>query len=67
MEEQRAEKSYVEPNGEPHEAELREASLVQALAVHLRGPGHQVRHLQSVPKDEYQPLFTDLYHETQAC
>jgi hypothetical protein len=64
IEEQRTEKSFVEPNREPYEAERRESGLVQSLATHLRGRDHKVCRLQIVPKGEYKPLFTDLYDET---
>jgi hypothetical protein len=64
IEEQHTEKSYVEPDRQPYEAERREASLVQALATHLRSQDHKVCRLQIVPEGEFKPLFTDLYDET---
>lgn len=64
IEEQRTEKTYVEPDREPYESERRESGLVQSFAMHLRGRDHKVCRLQIVPKGEYKPLFTDLYDET---
>lgn len=64
VEEHRTEKTYVEPNREPYEAERRESGLVQTLTMHLRGRDHEVCRLQIVPKGEYKPLFTDVYDIT---
>ncbi len=64
IEEQHTEKSYVEPDRQPYEAERRESALVQSLATHLRGRDHRVCRLQIVPKGEFKPLYTDLYDET---
>lgn len=64
IEEQRTERSYVEPDREPYEAERREAGLVQSLATYLRARDHKACRLQIVPKGEFKPLFTDLYDET---
>ncbi len=64
MEEQRTERTYVEPHREPYEAERRESGLVQALATQLRAADHEICRLQIVPKGEFKPLFTDLYDVT---
>jgi hypothetical protein len=64
VEEQRTEKTYVDPKREPYEAERRESGLVQRLATHLRSHDHEVSRLQIVPEGEFKPLFTDLYDAT---
>ncbi len=64
VEEQRTERTYVDPSRAPYEAERREAKLVLSLAAYLRGNGHEVCRLQIVPKGEYRPLFADLYDVT---
>lgn len=55
------ERSVVEPNREPYEAERREAKLVVEFQQYLRGLGHvAVRH-RILPAGEAKPLYTDLY------
>lgn len=61
IEEHNTERTFVEPQREPYEAERKESGLVQALAVQYRGAGHQVCRHQIVPPGEVKPLFTDLY------
>lgn len=65
IEEQRTEKSYLEPDRQPYEVERRESGLVQSLATHIRGratTGSAV--LRWVHRGEFKPLCTDLYDET---
>jgi hypothetical protein len=64
IEEQRTEKTFVNPEREPYEAERRESGLVQSYALHLRGRDHEVCRQQIVPQGEFKPLFTDLYDVT---
>jgi hypothetical protein len=64
IEEQLTERSFVDPNREPYEAERRESSLVQDFSAYLRALGHEVCRKQIVPHGEYKPLFTDLFDET---
>jgi hypothetical protein len=64
IEEHRTEKTYVEPDREPYEAERRESALVRSLATYLRGRDHDVCRQQIVPKGEFKPLFTDLFDLT---
>jgi hypothetical protein len=61
LEQQLTERSFVNPAQEAYEAERKEASLVQALADHLRGKGHAVNRHQILPIGETRPLFTDLF------
>ncbi|MBT2235078.1 restriction endonuclease [Nonomuraea sp. NEAU-A123] len=61
LERQLTERTFVNPAREVYEAERKEASLVQALADHLRGKGHAVNRQQILPDGETRPLFTDLF------
>ncbi|MFI7148194.1 restriction endonuclease [Nonomuraea sp. NPDC050022] len=61
LERQLTERTFVNPAREVYEAERKEASLVQALADHLRGQGHAVNRHQILPHGETRPLFTDLF------
>jgi hypothetical protein len=61
IEQQLTERSFVNPNREPYEAERKEANLVQALAAYLQKSGHHVSRHQILPDGETRPLFTDLY------
>lgn len=54
------EKSFVNPNQEPHEAERKEAELVDSFAAHLRRAGYVVTRQRITPSGEVKPLFTDL-------
>jgi hypothetical protein len=63
VEEQLTERSFVNPNREPYEAERKEAKLVRALTDYLEKAGHQVSRHQILPEGETRPLFTDLYDE----
>jgi hypothetical protein len=64
IEKQHTERAYVEPNGEPYEAERREQKLVTKLEDHLRALGHKIGRNQIVPPGEIRPLLTDLYDST---
>ncbi|MFC9975232.1 restriction endonuclease [Spirillospora sp. NPDC127200] len=65
IEQQLTERTFVNPNREPYEAERKEARLVHDLADHLRSQGHTVNRHQIMPPDpnETRPLFTDLYDQ----
>jgi hypothetical protein len=54
------EKTFVNPNQEPHEAERKEAELVDSFANHLRRAGYIVTRQRITPSGEVKPLFTDL-------
>ncbi|WP_113705278.1 restriction endonuclease [Nonomuraea lactucae] len=64
LEQQLTERTFVNPDREPYEAERKEAALVQALGDYLRGKSHKVGRHQMLPKGETRPLFTDLYDHT---
>lgn len=61
VEEQYIERSFLEPDREPYEAERRESKLVQSLCRHLRSKGYAVHRLQVLPQGEAKPIFSDLY------
>ncbi|MEV0592472.1 restriction endonuclease [Nonomuraea cavernae] len=61
LEQQLTERTFVNPDREPYEAERKESTLVQALGDYLRGKNHKVGRHQMLPKGETRPLFTDLY------
>lgn len=66
LEDHRTEKTYVNPSGEPYEAERREAAMLEEFTRYLRGQlGHKVYRHQILPPGERKPLFTDLYDETE--
>jgi hypothetical protein len=64
IEEQRTEKTYVDPDREPYEAERKEAALVMALRNLLISRGHNICRQQILPPGEHKPIFTDLYDAT---
>lgn len=56
------EKTFVDPNREPYEAERRESKLVLDFSAYLRRKGYRVSRQRILPaKDETRPLLTDLY------
>jgi hypothetical protein len=55
------EKTFVDPNREPYEAERRESKLVLDFSAYLRTQGYQVSRQRILPMDETRPLLTDLY------
>ncbi|MFI6530836.1 restriction endonuclease [Nonomuraea sp. NPDC050547] len=61
LEQQLTERTFVNPDREPYEAERKESTLVQALGDYLRSKNHKVGRHQMLPKGETRPLFTDLY------
>lgn len=63
-EEQRTERTLVEPSREPYEAERRESALVRAYSDYIVSLGHQVVRHQINPPGEAKPLYTDLYDQT---
>jgi hypothetical protein len=63
VEQQITERTFVNPNREPYEAERKEATLVLAFRDYLRAKGHRVSRQQILPPGETRPLFTDLYDE----
>jgi hypothetical protein len=63
IEQHLTERTLIEPNREPYEAERREQPLVLAYAAFLRAQGHQVDRLYLRPKDEA-PLLCDLFDQT---
>lgn len=61
LERNETEKSFVNPNREPYEAERREGRLVEAFAGYLMSKGHTSCRHRVLPPGENRPLFTDLY------
>ncbi|TWV45536.1 restriction endonuclease [Streptomyces misionensis] len=61
VEQHETEKSFVQPNQEPHEAERREGKLVQQFSDFLRSKGYQVSRHRILPPGETRPLLTDLF------
>ncbi|MEW2571355.1 restriction endonuclease [Streptomyces sp. NPDC047070] len=61
VEQHETEKSFVQPNQQPYEAERREAKLVQQFSDHLRLKGYQVSRHRILPPGETRPLLTDLF------
>jgi hypothetical protein len=61
VEEHNTEKTFVDPDREPYEAERRESKLVQEFKTHMEAQGHTVERLKILPVGEAKPLFTDLY------
>ncbi|MEU1801801.1 restriction endonuclease [Streptomyces sp. NPDC019937] len=55
------EKTFVDPNREPYEAERRESKLVLDFSAYLRTKGYQVNRQRILPEEETRPLLTDLY------
>ncbi|WFB10565.1 restriction endonuclease [Streptomyces sp. LX-29] len=63
LERNETEKSFVNPNREPYEAERKEGRLVLAFAEYLTSKGNESCRHRILPDDESRPLFTDLYCE----
>ncbi|MGW5760040.1 restriction endonuclease [Streptomyces tendae] len=61
VEQHETEKSFVQPNREPYEAERHEGRLVQRFGDFLRTMGRQVSRHRILPPGETRPLLTDLY------
>ncbi|MGA5360643.1 restriction endonuclease [Streptomyces purpurascens] len=61
VERHETEKTFVDPNREPYEAERKESKLVQNFSAYLRTRGHRVSRQRIVPDGETRPLLTDLY------
>lgn len=56
------EKTFVDPNREPYEAERRESKLVLDFSAYLRTKGYRVIRQRILPSGgETRPLLTDLY------
>ncbi|WP_217243293.1 restriction endonuclease [Streptomyces sp. AC555_RSS877] len=55
------EKTFVDPNREPYEAERRESKLVMDFSAYLRTKGYRVNRHRILPEGENRPLLTDLY------
>ncbi|MGW7612296.1 restriction endonuclease [Streptomyces sp. NPDC054766] len=55
------EKTFVDPNREPYEAERREGKLVLGFSSYLRTKGYRVHRQRILPDEETRPLLTDLY------
>ncbi|MER6732571.1 restriction endonuclease [Streptomyces puniciscabiei] len=55
------EKTFVDPNREPYEAERRESKLVLDFSAYLRTKGYWVNRQRILPEGETRPLLTDLY------
>jgi hypothetical protein len=64
VEEQHAERTFIDPNREPFEAERREAKLVQHYRRWLRDQGREVTRLKIVPEGERKPLFNDIWDKS---
>jgi hypothetical protein len=58
------ERTVVNPNQEPHEAERREAALVVRYQNYLERLGHTVSRKRIVPSGDLKPLYTDLFDAT---
>ncbi|WP_200842219.1 restriction endonuclease [Actinomadura sp. K4S16] len=63
-EEQRTERTLVDPAREPYEAERRESILLRTYIDHIVSLGHRVIRHQINPVGEAKPLYTDLYDQT---
>jgi len=63
IEQQVTEKTFVDPNREPYEAERKEGRLVTEFGDYLRSQGYTVSRHQILPDGETRPLYTDLYAE----
>ncbi|QPP08336.1 restriction endonuclease [Streptomyces bathyalis] len=61
LERNETEKSFVNPNREPYEAERKEARLVKEFADYLTSTGYTSCRHRMLPSGESRPLFTDLY------
>ncbi|MFF9218134.1 restriction endonuclease [Streptomyces viridosporus] len=61
IEQHETEKSFVQPNQEPYEAERREGKLVRQFSDYLRLKGHPAVRHRILPQGETRPLLTDLY------
>ncbi|MGI8336755.1 restriction endonuclease [Actinomadura scrupuli] len=65
VEEQRTERTLVDPAREPYEAERREAVLARSYADYAVSQlGHEVVRQQILPPGEAKALFTDLYDQS---
>jgi hypothetical protein len=58
------ERTLIEGDREPYEAERREQKLVRAFSNYLERLGHEVCRLQFRPEGEAAPLFCDLFDKT---
>ena len=67
VEEQWTERTWVQPDREPYEAERREQKLLLRLKAHLEARGHRTCRLKIVPPGEAKPLFSDLLDRTTHC
>jgi hypothetical protein len=67
VEEQWTERTFVQPDRQPYEAERREQKLVLALKAHLEEVGHEICRLKIVPPGQAKPLFSDLLDRTTNC
>ncbi|WP_205718324.1 restriction endonuclease [Actinomadura sp. WMMA1423] len=63
-EEQRTERTLVDPAREPYEAERRESFLLRTYIDYIVSLGHKVTRHQISPAGEAKPLYTDLYDQT---
>lgn len=61
LEQQLTEKTFVNPNREPYEAERKESKLLTTFGDFLRARRYEVDRHQILPPGETRPLFTDLY------
>ncbi|WP_436777833.1 restriction endonuclease [Yinghuangia sp. YIM S09857] len=60
LERNETEKTFVNPNAEPYEAERKEAALVRSFADHLHANGADTCRHRILPPGETRPLFTDV-------
>src|SRR4051812_45570208 len=67
VEDQWTERTWVQPDREPYEAERREQKLLLRLKAHLEARGHETYRLKIVPPGEAKPLFSDLVDRTTNC
>lgn len=64
VEQHLTERTLIEPNREPYEAERREQRLVREFMGFLVAEGHEVGRLQLRPEGEPAHLFCDLFDQT---
>jgi hypothetical protein len=61
VEDRHTEKTVIDPDREPYEAERRESELVQRFKRVMEEQGHTVERLMISPAGEAKPIFTDLF------
>lgn len=64
VEQHATERTLIEGDREPYEAERREQKLVRAFQEWLELQGHKVFRFQVLPPGEFAPLYCDLFDDT---